>query len=84
MKKEIKRGTCHGVFVQDGKVQDLSALGAYLNEYIHPKELAEVLECMLWNYVNYCLGDRSFCGNEDLARDVWTLKELIEALKQCK
>ncbi len=66
------------------KEQDLSALEAYLKECISPKELSEVLENMLWDYVNYCLISKEYAGNQETANDVWTVKELIAALRGCK
>ena len=62
----------------------LQAIERFFIEDITPEEMAEILERVLFDYMQYVIRDKDRCGSDETAEDCFQLQELTTALKQCK
>ena len=63
---------------------NLQAIERFFIEDITPEELSEILERVLFDYMQYVIRDKERCGSDKTAEDCFQLQELTTVLKQCK
>ena len=63
---------------------NLQAIERFFIEDITPEELSEILDRVLFDYMQYVIRDKDRCGSDETAEDCFQLQELTTALKQCK
>lgn len=62
---------------------NINPLQDFLKKDVEPEYIANLIECLLFDYINYVTSDKNFMGNNETSEQIYFLRELRDKIRLC-